>query len=42
MEKNMEALAKQKELDQEKRTKVSRKRTNESITGYNEEKQQRE
>jgi hypothetical protein len=42
MEKNMEALAKQKELDQEKRSKVSRKRGLEDITKDKEEKQQRE
>ena len=42
MEANMIALAKQKELDQEKRTKVSKKRGLDGITKDKEEKQQRE
>jgi hypothetical protein len=42
MEANMIALAKQKELDQEKRTKVSKKRGLDVITKDKEEKQQRE
>ena len=42
MEANMEALAKQKVLDQEKREKVSKKRTFEDISDFNEERDQRE
>ena len=42
MEASMIALAKQKELDQEKRTKLSRKRGLDGITKDKEEKQQRE
>ena len=42
MEANMIALAKQKELDEQKRNKVSKKRMNEDITGYNKEKRERE
>jgi hypothetical protein len=42
MEANIEALAKQKQLDQEKREKVSKKRTFEDISDFNEERDQRE
>ena len=42
MEANMIALAKQKQLDQEKREKISKKRTFEDISDYNEERDQRE
>ena len=41
MEANIEALAKQKQLDEEKRLKVSKKRTFEDISDYNEERDQR-
>ena len=42
MEANIEALAKQRQLDQEKREKISKKRTFEDISDFNEEREQRE
>ena len=42
MEANMTALVKQKELDQQQREKVSKKRMFEDISDYNSEQKQRE
>ena len=42
MEKNIIALAEQQELDETKRKKQSKKRTNEDIVGYKQEKKERE